>query len=146
MADQVKSAEDGHAGVELALAVAVLLIPVAVGVLAFAPWTERSVLAEAAAAEAARAAVLALSVEAGSDAVDAMAQNYGLGPDQIRLGWCGADPAIGGVGSCPMGRGAIIEVAVQVWVPMIMTPWGEVGGIWIGAEHAEVVDLYRSIG
>jgi hypothetical protein len=46
----------GHAAVELGLAVGLLLLPVALVVLGFGPWSERRVFAEAASAEAARAA------------------------------------------------------------------------------------------
>ena len=59
----------GHAAVEFAMAVAVLMLPVALVVTAFGPWSERRVFAESAAAEAARAAVLALDVSSGSDVV-----------------------------------------------------------------------------
>ena len=45
--------ESGHGAVEFALGVGLLLLPVAILVLGFGPWSERRVLAEAAAAEAA---------------------------------------------------------------------------------------------
>ena len=48
----------GHAAVELALAVGLLLLPVALAVLAFGPWSERRVFAEAAAAEGDRKSVV----------------------------------------------------------------------------------------
>ena len=136
----------GHAGVELALAVAVLMIPAAIVVLGFGPWSERSVLASAAAAEAARSAVLSLSVETGNTVALEMGSNYGLESDEIRIGWCGATPAAGGAGTCPMTRGAAVEVEVEVWVPVVNTPWGAIGGVWVTRQHAEYIDLYRSLG
>ncbi|MGF1618693.1 MAG: hypothetical protein ACFCU2_12945 [Acidimicrobiia bacterium] len=139
-------AESGHAAVELALAVAVLMIPAAVAVLGFGPWSERSVLAGAAAAEAARAAVISLSTATGNQVAAEMSANYGLDQTEMRVGWCGAVPATGGTGTCPMTRGATLEVTVDVWVPLVSTPWGEIGGVWVTRSHAERIDLYRSIG
>ena len=138
--------ERGHAGVELALAVAVLMIPAAIAVLGFGPWSERSVLAGAAAAEAARAAVIGLSIATGDEVAADMSLNYGLEPTEIRLGWCGAVPVTGGAGTCPMSRGSTVEVTVSVWVPLVTTQWGEIGGVWISRSHAESIDLYRSLG
>ncbi|MGH8914838.1 MAG: hypothetical protein ACRDZM_10030 [Acidimicrobiia bacterium] len=139
--------ERGHAAVELGLAVGLLLLPVAVAVLAFGPWSERRVLAEAAAAEAARAAVIALDVESGSVVVADMASNHGLAEGMVRLGWCGSTPtelSAPGAG-CGFERGTEVTAEVQVWVPLMVTPWGEVGGLWVGAAHSEPIDLYRSL-
>lgn len=139
--------EKGHAAVELALAVAVLMLPVALVVTAFGPWSERRVLAEATAAESARAVVLGLDHSAGAAVVASMTAGHGLNVDQVRLGWCGATP--GSVsnpgGFCPLTRGSSVTATVQVWVPLVVTPWGPVGGIWITADHAEPIDLYRSL-
>ena len=140
------SDERGQAGVELALAVAVLMIPAAVAVLGFGPWSERSVLAGAAAAEAARAAVVNLSTATGEEVAAEMSLNFGLDLTEMKLGWCGAEPVTGGAGTCPMSRGASVEVTVSVWVPLVTTPWGEIGGVWISRSHAESIDLYRSLG
>jgi Flp pilus assembly protein TadG len=71
----------GHAAVEFGLAVGLLLLPVALAVLAFGPWTERRVFAEAAAAEAARAAVIELSTVSGAVVVSDMAANHGYTED-----------------------------------------------------------------
>ena len=137
----------GHAAVELGLAVGALLLPVALAVLAFGPWSERRVFAEAAAAEAVRAAVIQLDASAGSQVVMDMAVNHGLGPDLVRLSWCGAD----GSGpddvpdTCAFERGSVVTAEVEVWVPLVATPWGDVGGLWVGTTHSELVDLYRSL-
>ena len=139
-------AEAGFAAVELALAVALLLIPGALIVLGFSPWSERAVFAEAAAAEAARAAVIQLAVDEGNQVVDEMAANYGLDGDEVRLGWCGATPRKTFAGECAFVRGGAVWVQVEVWVPLVNTPWGSIGGIWINRSHAEAVDLYRSLG
>ena len=137
----------GHAAVELGLAVGLLLLPVAIAVLAFGPWSERRVFAEAAAAEAARAAVIHLDTSAGALVVADMAANHGLGSDLVRLGWCGAGAQEGDDRpvSCSFERGTEVIAAVEVWVPLVATPWGEIGGLWVGATHSELVDLYRSL-
>jgi hypothetical protein len=132
--------------VELGLAVGLLLLPVAVAILAFGPWSERRVFAEAAAAEAARAAVIHLDVSVGQTVVSEMASNHGLSPDLVRLGWCGGTPGeTSSVSACAFDRGSTVTAIVEVWVPLIATPWGEVGGVWVGTAHSEPVDLYRSL-
>jgi hypothetical protein len=137
----------GHAAVELALAVGVLLLPVAIAVLGFGPWMERRVFAEATASEAARAAVIELSTEAGTQVANDMVFGQGLTPDLVRVGWCGAVPAElpNGDGACGFARGSLVTAEVQVWVPVVGTPWGDVGGLWVSASHSEPVDAYRSL-
>lgn len=136
----------GHASLEMALGAALLLIPVALAIASFGPWSERRVVAEAVAAEAARAAVLALDLGAGEEVVARVASNHSLAPDQVRLGWCGATPTTGSAGGCPMSRGTDVNATVQLFVPVVSTPWGAVGGLWVTGTHSEPVDLYRSLG
>lgn len=137
----------GHAGVELALAVGVLLFPVALVITAFGPGSERRVAAEAMASEASRAAVLQLDQSAGHTQVIADAAGLGIDPSLVRVGWCGADPAPmnrpGGV--CQFTRGSVVAVTIELWTPLITTPWGAVGGLWASADHTEPIDLYRSL-
>lgn len=137
--------ERGHAAVELALAIGVLLLPAALAVLAFGPWSERRVAAQAIAAEAARAAVLQLDIGAGEAAAEDQASSLGLDVGHWRVGWCGAAPAEGSSGTCAFVRGGVVSVAVDVWTPLVATPWGDVGGLWVGADHTEPIDLYRSL-
>lgn len=137
--------ERGHAAVELALAVGLLMIPAALVVLGFGPWSERAVLAESVATESSRAAVLALSVSSGNVVASEMASNYGLTEASIRIGWCGADASEGGAGECRFARGDAVAAEVGVWVPLVVTPWGDIGGLWISRTHVEYVDLYRSL-
>ena len=140
-------ADRGHAAVEFGLAVGLLLIPAALAVVSFGPWSEARVFTESAAAEASRAAVISLDAVSGEAVVSEMASNHGYDSSNVRLGWCGADPVPigGGNGLCPMGRGTDVEVQVMVFTPMFSTPWGAVGGVWVSGAHAEPVDLYRSI-
>lgn len=136
----------GHAAIELALAVGVLLLPVVLVVIGFGPWSEARVDAEAMAAEAARTAVLELSLEAGVADLGAAAMRQGIDPSAVRLGWCGASPDDGGAGSCALTRGGVVTATVEVWTPLVATPWGSVGGLWVTADHSEPIDLYRSLG
>lgn len=137
----------GHAAVEFALAVGVLLLPVALVVSSFGPWSERRVLAESAAAEAARVAVIDLDHQGGAAAVRQAIIAHGLGEDLVRLGWCGSSPGplAAPTGSCPLTRGSTASAVVEIWVPLIETPWGEVGGLWVSASHSEPVDVFRSL-
>ncbi len=138
--------ERGHAAVELALGVAVLLLPVALAVTAFGPWSERRVLAEAAAAEGARALAVDLVSSDAEALVTRMVAGHGLDGGDLRMGWCGAVPTSGSArGSCPVTRGSTVSLTVEVWAPLVMTPWGAVGGLWVRGEHAEPIDLYRSL-
>ena len=137
----------GHAVVEFALAVGVLLFPVALAVLSFGPWLEHRVVARAAAAEGARVAVVELDHSAGTAMATSVITGHGLDPDSARLGWCGFAPTSidAPAGSCPLMRGSVVEATVEIWVPLVTTPWGSVGGIWASASHSEPVDLYRSL-
>ncbi|MGH3649865.1 MAG: hypothetical protein ACRDU9_04080 [Acidimicrobiia bacterium] len=138
----------GHAAIEFGLAVGVLLLPVAVVVMAFGPWSERRVAAEAIAAEATRAAVLDLSLASGVSTVTAHVSGLGLDAGLVRVGWCGAPPGplAAPAGWCTMGRGSVVSMTVELWTPLINTPWGAVGGLWVSADHSEPIDLYRSLG
>lgn len=138
--------ESGHAAIELALAVGVLLLPVALVVTGFGPWSERRVAADAIAAEAARAAVLELSIDAGAATVASITGEQGISAELVRVGWCGAVPSLTPSGSCSLERGAVVSVTIELWTPLVDTPWGSIGGLWVSAEHSEPIDLYRSLG
>lgn len=137
--------DSGHAAVEMALAAGVLLLPVALMVSAFGPWSERKVMAEAVAAEASRAAVIHLDVREGQEFVDRFVSSSPLNSNDIRLGWCGAAPAVPFGGDCPLSRGSTVDVVVEIWTPLVSTPWGDVGHVWVRGAHSEPVDLYRSL-
>lgn len=140
--------EAGHAAVELAIAAGVLLLPVALVVTAFGPWSERRVEAEAVAAEAARAAVIELSQVAGESRIVADTGSLGIDPSAVRVGWCGASPTSlrSPSGSCSLDRGSVVQVTIELWTPLVSTPWGTIGGLWVRADHSEPIDLYRSLG
>ena len=136
----------GHAAVELALAVGVLMLPVALVVTAFGPWSERRVAAEAIAAEAARAVVLELDHNAGIAVVGSTTTAMGLDVDLVRVAWCDATPSVPAAGECSLARGGVVTATIEVWAPLVVTPWGPVGGLWVSAQHSEPIDLYRSLG
>ena len=138
--------DSGHAAVEFALAIGVLLLPVALVAVSFGSWLEGRVTAEATASEGSRRAALQLNVAEGTaTAIDVLGAS-GIAPEHARLGWCGAAPGVGGAGACSFTRGSVVELVVQVWVPLFETPWGPVGGLWVEGHHAEPTDLYRSLG
>ena len=139
--------DGGHAAVEFALAVAVLLIPVVFLVAGFGPWSERKVFAEVVAAEAARAAAVDLDVDAGTEVLLVSAADHSVPLEQMRVGWCGAAPAslLTRSGYCSLTRGSQVAADVEVWAPLVATPWGPIGGLWIAGRHVESVDLYRSL-
>lgn len=138
----------GHAAVEFALAVGVLLLPAALFVVSLGPWLEQRVAARAIAAETARAAAIDLDLDVGTRVARSLMETHGVTTDQARLGWCGAAPdrVDQPSGSCPLTRGSVVTAEIELWVPLVVTPWGPVGGLWTAATHAEPIDLYRSIG
>lgn len=123
---------------ELALGVAVLIVPAVLAVASFGPWLEAREFARAAAAEGARAGVLAdVDPAARSIAVvREMATARGIAPTDLVVTVCG---------TCELTRGDHWPVTVEVAVPMLSTPWGDVGGITVTSSHSEPVDLYRSL-
>lgn len=137
--------DHGHAGIELALGAGLLVIPMAVLVLAFGPWSETRVAAEALAAEGSRSAVIELDTAVGEGTTFKHAVDMGIDLDDVRLGWCGSEPARPSSGSCPLARGSVVALSVDVWTPLISTPFGTIGGLWVRGEHSEPVDLYRSL-
>jgi hypothetical protein len=130
--------ERGTASIELALGAALLVIPAVVAVLSFAPWLEARAFVRAAAAEAARSAVLSTGdpVQAGAVVVGDMAADRGL--EDVSVVMCGG-------AACVLERGRYVSASVSVAIPLVSTPWGEVGGLTVEASHAEPVDLYRSL-
>lgn len=130
------------------MAAGLLLLPVAIAVLAFGPWAEARITARAGAAEAARAAVVGLDLSAGGATLTELASNHGVDVDDVRLGWCGAvpGPVASASSGCSFARGSSVTAEVRIWTPLIPTPWGGVGGVWVVGSHTTPIDLYRSLG
>jgi Flp pilus assembly pilin Flp len=131
--------ERGTAAVELALLAPVLLVLVAV-VSAAGRMVETKSAVLSVAREAARAAAEAPNAAAAHDAAIATAQQVAEG--------LGLDPARLSIVEEPHGfaRGAPYEVSVSYQVSMADLPGLGVlpGSVTLGAEHAELIDTYRS--
>lgn len=145
--------ERGVAPVELALAVGMLLIPMAILVLSIAPWIERQSMARVAAGEAARVLVLSSGSEPDHErAVDVavrVAANHGVSAGDIRVVFCAPDGAsheVGAASRCgPLARGSLVAVEVQVVVPAATVPGiGSFGEATVSSRVTEQVDLFRS--
>lgn len=144
------TAERGSTAVELAAGVGLLLIPMALLVLSFAPWLERRVFVRSAAAEAARWVILSDGDEPAVSALLAgMASGSGLEPSEVGVSLCGGPVSPAGSAprsTClPLLRGGVVSVEVSTDVPLVRTPFGHVGGLTVSARHVEMVDLYRSL-
>lgn len=139
----------GAASLELALGVGLLVIPALLVVVSFGPWLEGRAFARAAAAEAARGAVLSPGdpAAAGSALVADMVAGRGIDPGSVTVSMCDGPslPPGTGQGYCVLVRGAMVTAVVSVVVPLISTPWGPVGGLTVSSSHAEPVDAYRSL-
>jgi hypothetical protein len=123
--------------VEFAAAIGFLLIPTFIFVVTIAPVVERRMVAGRAAAEAARAFVLADDVARGQAAarsiVDQIDADY---PFTLTLSRLTGD----------LGRGSVVTATVEVSMPVIIFP--AVIEVTIGdysATHQEVVDRFRSV-
>lgn len=137
--------ERGSAALELALGIAVLVLPALLATVSFGPWLEARSFVRAASAEAARAAVLAEGDPGTAGVGAALAMAEGRGIDGMRIGMCGASPTEGGGGECELARGGVVTATVSVDVALVSTPWGDIGGVAVTATHVEPVDVYRSL-
>ena len=131
--------ERGTAAVELALLAPVLLVLVAV-VTGAGRMVETKSAVLSVAREAARAAAEAPNAAAAHDVAIATAQQVAEG--------LGLDPARLSIVQDPHGfaRGAPYEVSVSYQVSMADLPGLGLlpGSVTLGAEHAELIDIYRS--
>jgi Flp pilus assembly protein TadG len=130
--------ERGAVAVEFAMGIGLLVLPIALLVLTFPTWSARQAAATAAAQEAARLVVVAQPCGSGDGAaqqiVTEIARNRGIDPNTMKLRLSGSEQAGG-------------RVTARVTVTMPLTRFPGIGGVgawrWT-AEHAEVVDPYRS--
>jgi Flp pilus assembly pilin Flp len=131
--------ERGTAAVELALLAPVLLVLVAV-VSGAGRMVETKSAVLSVARESARSAAEAPNAAAAHDAAIATAQQVAEG--------LGLDPARLSIVQDPHGfvRGAPYEVSVSYQVSMADLPGLGLlpGSVTLGAEHAELIDAYRS--
>lgn len=132
--------ERGSAALELAIGMAVLVVPAVMVVASFSVWLEARAFVRAAAAEAGRAAVLSDgdAAAAGDAVAREMAAGRGFAGDSVAVSMCSGGP-------CLLARGGVVTATVSVEVPLVQTPWGEVGGVAVTYTHAEPVDAFRSL-
>ena len=132
------SKERGSTPIELALGLMLIVVPVALMALLVAPVFEARNFVRRAAAEAARAGVVAVDDPLGAATATLTAISAGLGmpPESVSVVYCEGSP-------CSWSRGAtfVVEVAVKVEEVSELLP---IGPMTISARHAEHVDLYRS--
>ena len=130
--------ERGASPIEFALGILTIVLPIAIVVLSVAPIFEARNFVRRAAAEAARAGVLATAepLAAASESVVSVAEGMGIASGDVSVLFC--DGA-----ACSWGRGAVFVVEVSMSVRQVseLLPIGE---ITVRARHAEQVDLYRS--
>jgi hypothetical protein len=130
--------ERGASPIELALGILTIVVPIALVVLLVAPVFEARNFVRRAAAEAARAGVLAevdqLAVAATS--VANLAAGMGVASEEISVLFCDGGP-------CSWTRGAVFVVEVSMPVQRVseLLPVGE---LTVRARHSEQVDVYRS--
>jgi hypothetical protein len=135
----VTSDERGIAAIDMFVVVIVAMIPVFVIVMSVPSWVERMSFARVAAQEAARAVVLADTLEEGRAqagvVVNEIAANY-----DVPSG--GSSFALSG----ELERGATISATVSVQTPTLTIPFiTTVGSTTLSSTHSEVVDHYRSL-
>ena len=127
--------EHGAVPVEFAAAIGLLVFPVFVFVMTIAPVVERRNVAWRAAAEAARAFVVAPDVASGNAAaqsiIDQVNANHAF---DLTLSLSG-----------DLDRGAEVTATVQVDMPVVIFPGvAELDVVGYTATHVEEVDLLRS--
>ena len=124
----------GFVAIEYALALGLILVPVALLVITLPSWPERQTVARVAAEEGARTAVLTGDLAAGEAVARQAVANQGLDPADVDITWSGSQ-----------ARGGQLTAAVTVRMPVLRLPAIVTVGAWDWtARHTEPVDLYRS--
>jgi len=129
--------DSGAVPVEFAAAIGLLVFPVFVFVMTIAPVVERRNVAGRAAAEAARAFVVAPDVAAGSAAAQSIIDQVNAShPFNLTLSLAG-----------DLDRGATVTATVEVAMPLVIFPGVQISSVAdYTATHVEEVDLLRSFG
>lgn len=129
----------GQVPIEFALGVGVLVLPIALMVLTFPTWSERQSMGRLAAQEAARAIVLADSMDRGYLTAQAVVAEIAA---NHRLDGSATLAAVQG----SLGRGGVVTTTVRVVFPLTEFPGlGSVGSFTWDVSHSEQVDPYRSL-
>ena len=143
----------GTAAIELVVGVALIMVPMAMVVLSFAPLLEARSFIRLASSEMARSIATSDGDEAAAIArIETMAVNNGFDPSRITFALCEGNETslMAGAGSsCTnddgvLVRGSYVEVFMQMSVDV--TPIFTDGlTVQTAHIHSELVDLYRSI-
>jgi hypothetical protein len=138
--ERVGRGREGFVATELALGVAVLLLPVVAVVLTIPSWSERQTTGRAIAREVARVVARDgfCNSRVASDVTRLMGANLGLAPSDLQVQ---LDCAPG----APLAPGGDVEVAVTVRMPAVRLPaLGTIASWSWTARHRQPVDLYGS--
>lgn len=149
----LRSREAGTAAIELVVGVALIMVPMAMIVLSFAPLLEARTFVRLASAEMARMIAISDGDElVARQAIRDMAANNNIDPARIDVALCGGAEST--LSSAPastctdpdglLTRGTYVTVFMRVTVDVVPL---FVNGFTMstGYEHAELVDQYRSI-
>jgi hypothetical protein len=134
------AARDGFVATELALGVAVLLVPVAALVLTLPAWSQRQTTGRAIAREVGRAVAREgfCDVSLARGLTDLMSANLGLPRPDV-------DVNLECVPNAALAPGGSVEVNVAVRMPAVHVPGlGDVGEWSWTARHRQPVDSYGS--
>lgn len=145
--------EAGTAAIELVVGVALIMVPMAMIVLSFAPLLEARTFIRLASAELARTVAVTDGDETlAFSSVRDMASNNNIDPGAVRVSLCGGSEgrlSDAPASTClsPVGvleRGTYVTVFMSVTVDVVPL---FIDGFTLttGYEHAELVDQYRSI-
>jgi hypothetical protein len=131
---------DGFVATELALGVAVLLVPVAALVLTLPTWSQRQTTARAIAREVGRAVAREgfCDTALAASLTDLMSANLGLPRPDV-------DVHLACAPNAALVAGDHLEVSVDVRMPAVHVPGiGDVGAWSWSARHRQPVDSYGS--
>jgi hypothetical protein len=132
--------EAGFIAAELALGVAVLLLPVAAVVLTIPTWSQRQTTGRAIVREVARIVARdgTCDADAGVRLAETMAVNLGLARDDLTVD-------LGCVARSPLEPGTSLQASVTIRMPAVHLPGlGSVGEWTWTARHRHPVDAYLS--
>lgn len=149
----MRSRQQGTAAIELVVGVALIMVPMAMIVLSFAPLLEARTFVRLAASEMARTIAITDGDElVAYQAIRDMASNNNIDPARIEVALCGG--AEGSLTAAPrstctdpsglLSRGTYISVFMRVTVDVVPL-FVDGFSVSTGYEHAELVDQYRSI-
>jgi len=134
------AAPDGFVATELALGVAVLLVPVAALVLTLPTWSQRQTTGRAIAREVGRAVAREgfCDVALAGGLTDMMSANLGLPRPDVDIHLACAPNA-------ELAPGDHLDVSVDIRMPAVHLPgFGDVGAWSWTARHRQPVDAYGS--